>query len=57
LCGSRFPTAQQNSVRSANAKRFALNADLRGGSIGLLDDVGVSAPNAMQEGRSDKSNR
>ena len=57
LCGSHFPAAQQNSIRSANVQRFALNTDLREGSIGLLDEVGVSAPNGMQEGRSDKTNR
>jgi hypothetical protein len=34
-----------------------LNPDLREGSIGQLDEVGVSAPNATQEGRSDKTNR
>ena len=40
LRGSHFPAAQQNSVPSANVKCFAVNADLREGSIGLLDEVG-----------------
>lgn len=53
--GSDFPAAKQNSIRSANVKRFLVNTDLRKGSIGLLDQVRrKDAPDGMQEGRSDE---
>ena len=52
---AHFPAAQENAIGCAYVKRLAVNADLREGSVGLLDEIGGEwAAHGVQEGRRDE---
>ena len=48
--GTDFPTPQEDAIRRSHVKRLAMNADLREGSVGLLEEVRSQGPaDRMQE--------
>lgn len=50
-----FPTMNKRAVRRSDVERFAPNAELAEGDVGLLDEVGrESAANGVEKSRSHK---
>jgi hypothetical protein len=55
MCRANFPTAKKRAVGRSDVERFASNAELAEGDIGLLDEVGREcAANGVEKSRSDE---